>query len=150
MKTAKLRKWGTVIVTAATLHHGGGDPLSAAIDYHEHVTSRADVAERVISITAPSRSARSATPALLLTIKHHESRGNYQAVNPTGCDGLPCGGAYQLHISYASQWAADAGYPGLSPRAETWPPATQDAVALHLYWSTATPGYHWCRWTDYC
>ena len=150
----RLRKWGTVIVTALAAH-GGGDPLTHAHDYIDHVSetvqaSRADKVEREISITAPSRSSRSAMPALLATIRHHESRGDYTAVNPSGCEGYGCGGAYQLHMRYASTWAARAGYPGLSSNAATWPPATQDAVALYLFNSTTPPGYHWCRWTDYC
>jgi hypothetical protein len=143
----RLRKWGTVVLVAASLSPGHTDPLTQALDYHSHMTS---VAERANSITAPSRSVRSATPALLETIKMHESRGDYTAVNPTGCDGAPCGGAYQLHSWYASSWAADAGYPHMSADAATWPPATQDAVALHLYYSTATPGWHWCEFTSYC
>jgi hypothetical protein len=141
----RLRKWGTVIVTAATLH-GGGDPIQSAVDY----LSSHDKAERLISITAPSRSDRSALPPLLLTIRQHESHGNYTAYNPTGCDGAPCGGAYQLHSWYASEWARRAGYPNMPANAATWPPATQDAVALHLYHSTATPGWHWCEFTTYC
>ena len=146
----RLRKWGTVITAAAMLHGGGGDPLEQALEYHEHMASRADMAERLISITAPSRSDRSALPPLLLTIRRHESHGNYTLVNPTGCDGAPCGGAYQLHSWYASEWARRAGYPHMSSDAATWPPATQDAVALHLYNSTNPPGYHWCRWVTYC
>ena len=112
------------------------------------------MAERVISITAPSRSARSATPALLLTIKEHESHGDYRAYSATGCSDengtFSCGGAYQLSEQYATVWAARAGYPHMSNQAQTWPPATQDAVALHLFNSTNPPGYHWCHWTTYC
>ena len=141
----RLRKWSTVIVTALAVH-GGGDPLTHAVDY----LNSGDKAERLFSITAPDRSDRSALPPLLLTIRDHESHGSYTAYSPTGCDGAPCGGAYQLHSWYASEWAARAGYPGMSSNAATWPPATHDAVALHLFHSTPTPGSHWCDWTDYC
>ncbi len=146
----RLRKWGTVITAAAMLHGGGGDPLDQALEYHDYMSSRADMAERANSITAPSRSVRSALPPLLLTIRANESGGDYLAVNSMGCDGQLCGGAYQLHSSYASQWAADAGYPSMSSNAATWPPATQDAVALYLFNSTNPSGWHWCQFTSYC
>lgn len=147
----RLRKWGTVVTLAATLQGGGGDPVTQALEYHSNMTSVAERAADAVSISRHSdRSERSATPALLELIKQHESNGNYRAVNPTGCEGQPCGGAYQLHSQYASSWAAQAGYPGLSPRAETWPASTQDAVALHLFLSTDPHGAHWCNWTDYC
>jgi hypothetical protein len=89
-------------------------------------------------------------PDLLLFIRSHESGGNYGAYNASGCEGYGCGGAYQLHAAYAAEWAARAGYPGLSGQAQTWPAATQDAVALHLFYSTNPDGAHWCNWTDYC
>lgn len=87
-------------------------------------------------------------PPLLLLIRDHESGGNYQAFNPTGCEGYGCGGAYQLHAKYAAGWAAEAGYPGMSSQAQTWPPQIQDAVALFKF--NATGGRLWCDWTDYC
>jgi hypothetical protein len=87
-------------------------------------------------------------PAGLLLIRHHESRGDYTAYNPTGCEGYGCGGAYQLHAKYAATWAAEAGFDGMSSQAQDWPPATQDAVALYKY--NATDGRLWCDWTDYC
>ena len=144
--------------------HGGGDPLTKAHDYVDHVAkvvSRADMAERADSIlrsttgrdatrASTAGSVRSALPPLLVTIRAHESGGDYTAVNSTGCDGQPCGGAYQLHSSYASTWAARAGYPGLSSNAATWPASTQDAVALYLYNSTNPAGWHWCQFTSYC
>lgn len=155
----RLRKWGTAI-TVALAATGGGDPLTSALEYHEHMASSRDMAERSISITrdtgrGATRSSvaggeRSALPPLLLSIRAHESGGDYTAVSSTGCNGAPCGGAYQLHSWYASEWAARAGYPGMSSNAATWPPATQDAVALHLYYSTSTPGWHWCQFTTYC
>jgi len=89
-------------------------------------------------------------PALLLTIRANESGGNYQAFNPTGCEGYGCGGAYQLHAGYASGWAAEAGYPGLPGNAALWDPATQDAVALYKFYATNPDGALWCSWTDYC
>lgn len=151
----RLRKWGTVII-AALAAHGGGDPLTQALDFTDHVdrvtkASRSDMAERARQTsTTASRSSRSALPPLLALIREHESSGDYTAVNPTGCDGLPCGGAYQLHSSYATIWADQAGYPGLSSNAATWEPATQDAVALHLFYSTKEAGWHWCQFTAYC
>jgi hypothetical protein len=108
------------------------------------------MADREHSIHDISRGSRSAMPALLELIKLNESHGNYTAVNPTGCDGALCGGAYQLHSWYASTWAAQAGYPHMSSDASTWPPAIQDAVARYLFFSTDPPGYHWCQWTSYC
>lgn len=89
-------------------------------------------------------------PALLLTIRANESGGNYSAYNASGCEGYGCGGAFQLHARYASSWASSAGYLGLSGQAQTWDPATQDAVALWLFYSTNPDGSHWCDWTDYC
>ena len=87
-------------------------------------------------------------PSLLVTIRAHESGGDYTAYNPTGCEGYGCGGAYQLHAQYAAGWAAEAGYPGLSSQAQTWPPGVQDAVALYKF--NATGGALWCDWADYC
>lgn len=87
-------------------------------------------------------------PPLLLLIRDHESGGDYQAFNPTGCEGYGCGGAFQLHARYAATWAAEAGFDGLSSQAQTWPPAIQDAVALFKF--NATGGRLWCDWTEYC
>lgn len=147
----KLRKWGTVIIAASTLH-GGGDPIDSALDY---LSSSDAIAERVTASTAPSRSARSALPPLLSVILQHETQDHdYMAYNPTGCSDengtFSCGGAYQLSAQYASVWAERAGYSGLSSNAATWPPSTQDAVALELFYSTVPDGAHWCDWTDYC
>lgn len=89
-------------------------------------------------------------PALLVTIRAHESGGNYQAYNGSGCEGYGCGGAYQMHARYASEWAARAGFPGMSSNAATWPAAVQDKVALNLFYSTNPDGAHWCNWTSYC
>lgn len=91
-------------------------------------------------------------PPLLLLIRDHESGGNYRAYNPTGCsdeNGVwSCGGAFQLSEQYASGWAVEAGFPGMSSQAQTWPRSTQDAVALFKF--NATDGQLWCAWTDYC
>ena len=89
-------------------------------------------------------------PPLLLLIRSHESGGNYGAYNGSGCEGYGCGGAYQMHAKYASVWAERAGFSGMSSNAANWPPATQDAVALHLFYSTNPDGAHWCNWTAYC
>jgi hypothetical protein len=116
--------------------------------------SRAEQAEATTSVSTSGGGASNTTadglPPLLQTIRSHESGGNYSAYNAGGCEGYGCGGAYQLHAAYASEWAARAGYPGLSGQAQTWAPATQDAVALHLFYSTNPDGAHWCNWTDYC
>jgi hypothetical protein len=110
--------------------------------------------EESTSVVASGGDTRNTTtnglPPLLQTIRSHESGGNYSAYNASGCEGYGCGGAYQLHAAYASEWAARAGYPGLSGQAQTWPAATQDAVALHLFYSTNPDGAHWCNWTTYC
>lgn len=87
-------------------------------------------------------------PSLLLTIRANESGGDYTAFNPTGCEGAGCGGAYQLHAGYASEWAAEAGYPGMPSNAALWPPEIQDAVALYKF--NQTGGGLWCDWVDYC
>ena len=109
----------------------------------------------VVASPSPGTSSKPTTPsggmpALLQAIRSHESGGNYSAYNASGCEGYGCGGAYQLHAAYASEWAARAGYPGLSGQAQTWAPATQDAVALHLFYSTNPDGAHWCSWVLYC
>lgn len=96
----------------------------------------------------------SSLPALLLKIRSCESgpcdskHFSYTAYNPTGCEGYGCGGAYQLHAEYASGWAAEAGYPGMSSQAQNWPGAIQDAVALYKF--NATGGALWCDWASYC
>lgn len=89
-------------------------------------------------------------PSLLVSIRAHESGGNYSAYNAGGCEGYGCGGAYQLHARYASTWAARAGFSGLSSNAANWPAATQDKVALDLFYSTNPDGAHWCNWASYC
>jgi hypothetical protein len=94
----------------------------------------------------------SSLPDGLLYIRSQESGGNYTAYNPTGCSDengtFSCGGAYQLSEQYASAWAAEAGYPGMSSQAQIWPRDVQDAVALYKY--ERTGGGLWCDWTDYC
>lgn len=88
-------------------------------------------------------------PAGLALIRANESGGDYQAVNPTGCGGYGCGGAYQLHRGYADDWAIRYGYgewADVPP--EQWPPAVQDGVARGLY--EATNGRAWCDFTTYC
>lgn len=91
-------------------------------------------------------------PPLLLLIRDHESGGNYQAFNQTGCSDengtWSCGGAFQLSEQYAAVWAAEAGFDGMTSQAQTWPPAIQDAVALFKF--NATGGDLWCSWTEYC
>ena len=91
-----------------------------------------------------------ALPPLLLTIRAHESGGNYQAYNPTAAKATDAAAPTRLHARYAPVWAARAGYPGMAPNAATWPPATQDKVALNLYYSTNPDGAHWCSYTGYC
>lgn len=99
---------------------------------------------------APQGRSTGNLPPLLLLIRSHESGGNYSAYNGSGCEGYGCGGAFQLHAKYASVWAERAGFSGLSSNAANWPPATQDAVALNLFYSTNPDGAHWCNWTAYC
>jgi hypothetical protein len=91
----------------------------------------------------------SALPALLLTIRAHESGGNYSAYNGAGCEGYGCYGAYQLHGRYMGGWATEAGHPEVAGTPATqWSPAVQDAVALHKF--NATGGRLWCDWVTYC
>lgn len=95
-------------------------------------------------------------PPIMQIIDDHESTSNgpdqYYAYNPTGCSDQngtwSCGGRWQLSQQYASTWAANAGFPGMSPNAETWPPGIQDAVAMDLFEKTG--GSLWCNYTDYC
>jgi hypothetical protein len=89
-------------------------------------------------------------PSLLVTIRANESGGNYAAYNASGCEGYGCGGAYQLHARYASEWAARSGYPGMSSAAQTWDPAVQDAVALDLFYASNPDGAMWCSFAEYC
>lgn len=143
------------------------DPIEAALQFQKHVTEyelpapppppTPSVDERVAQATDSSRSSsRNATalPALLQTIRENESHGNYAAYSPTGCSDsngtFSCGGAYQLTEQYASGWAAEAGYSGMSSQAQTWPPTTQDAVAKYKFYATNPDGALWCDWTDYC
>lgn len=151
------------------------DPIESALQYHQQMTDvvdrQAEIAaeeareaeiaaeealeERTAAAEDVSRSTRTPLPTgnlppLLVSIRANESGGNYAAYNPTGCEGYGCGGAYQLHALYASTWAERAGYPGLGGNAAVWPPSTQDAVALDLFYSTNPDGAHWCDWVDYC
>jgi len=117
--------------------------------YHEAEAEAAtQAATRETSGGATSQSGSSNLPELLLVIRSHESGGNYQAYNDSGSEGYGCGGAYQLHANYASGWAAEAGYSGMSPNAAEWSPEIQDAVALYKF--NQTNGGLWCDWTDYC
>jgi hypothetical protein len=90
-------------------------------------------------------------PDLLLSIRAHESGGNYSAYNAGGCEGYGCGGAFQLHLGYADDWAVRY---GVGEWADTppqnWPPSVQDTVALGLFYSTNPDGDVWCRWVEYC
>ena len=107
--------------------------------------------EQVTPTPTPSPTQKSSSgglPGLLITIRAHESGGNYSAYNGGGCEGYGCGGAYQLHARYASAWAAEAGFSGMPSNAAQWPPATQDAVALYKF--NQTNGGLWCDWVDYC
>lgn len=111
--------------------------------------ARAAEAQAVTEAPTSNNSGGSSNlPELLLTIRSNESGGNYQAYNPSGCEGYGCGGAYQLHAKYAAGWAAEAGYGGMSSQAQNWPVHIQDAVALYKF--NATGGDLWCNWTDYC
>lgn len=88
-------------------------------------------------------------PDLLLFIRSQESGGNYTEVNPGGCEGYGCYGAYQLHGRYMGDWATRYGHPEVAGIPATqWPRATQDEVALGLF--NDTSGGAWCDWTDYC
>lgn len=154
----------TLVIAGATGGAGHSDPLQAALDYtttmsktvqHEQQESQAERAEASaarapVASRSDDRTPTAGLPPLLSLIRDHESSGDYSAFNPTGCDGYGCGGAYQLHALYASEWARRAGYPGQPANAAQWPPSVQDATALDLFLSTNPDGYHWCHWTDYC
>jgi hypothetical protein len=134
------------------------DPLEEAIEYHRTMTTMVEEQaqdERLADAETVSRDGRTPLPTgdlppLLAFIRSNESGGDYAAYNPTGCEGWGCGGAFQLHAQYASTWAASAGNPGLGSNAAAWAPATQDRVAVWLFYSTNPDGAHWCAWTDYC
>jgi hypothetical protein len=99
--------------------------------------------------TTPSSSG--GLPALLLTIRANESGGNYAAYNGTGCEGYGCGGAYQLHLAYADDWAVRYGVgEWASTPPQQWPAEVQDTVALGLFYSTNPDGQVWCAWASYC
>lgn len=72
---------------------------------------------------------------------------NYNAINSTGCEGQGCYGAYQMHASYMSAWAVEAGYSKYA-YVGIWPPEVQDAVALYKW--NASNGRLWCDWASYC
>lgn len=156
----RLRKWGSVILCAASL--ASVDPLDAALDYSEQLSKTAIVAEEN-SLQPPALDSSAALPSLLQRIRSCESwhwrnnscgynlsKYNYRASNPSGCEGYGCGGAYQLHARYATVWAEQAGYSGMPSNAALWPPHIQDAVAIKLFHSTTPAGYHWCHWASYC
>jgi len=68
-------------------------------------------------------------------VKQRESGGNYNAVNPNGCGGFSCGGAWQFDVR---TWNNFGGY----PRAELAPPEVQDEKARQLWAGGAGCG-HW-------
>lgn len=152
----RLRKAFVAASVASAVATGHADPLTAALDWVDHmhtvVQEQQSEPEPQVEARAPSpsrSSERGLIPPLIL-IRTYESHGDYSAYNPTGCEGYGCGGAFQLHARYASEWARRAGYPGMPANARLWPPSIQDAVATDLYYSTNPDGYHWCHWVDYC
>jgi Transglycosylase-like domain len=68
-------------------------------------------------------------------VLQRESRGDYGAVNPTGCSGRTCGGAWQFD---PRTWDSYGGY----ARAEDAPPDVQDAKAVEL-WAGGDGCSHW-------
>jgi soluble lytic murein transglycosylase-like protein len=88
--------------------------------------------------TPPRSSTGGGAPAnsFLACVRNRESRGNYQAYNPSGA-----AGAYQLMPQTARNTALHAGRSDLANTPVTsWSPADQDAMAAHLYqWQGAAP-----------
>lgn len=68
-------------------------------------------------------------------VKQKESDGNYSAVNPTGCGGHSCGGAWQFD---PRTWNGYGGY----QHAQDAPPDVQDARAREL-WANGAGCSHW-------
>lgn len=150
------------------------DPIDAALHYQTYIKTYVDereaaelaaqqeaeqaAEERSIAIQTDvarsSGSGSSELPALLSTIRSNESHGNYSAYSSDGCSDengtFSCGGAYQLSEQYAAGWAAEAGYPGMSSQAQTWPATTQDKVAIYKFYASNPDGDLWCHWTTYC
>lgn len=69
------------------------------------------------------------------TVKANESGGDYTAVNPTGCGGRSCGGAWQFD---PKTWNGYGGY----AYAQDAPPEVQDAKAREL-WADGAGCSHW-------
>lgn len=68
-------------------------------------------------------------------VKQRESGGDYRAVNPTGCGGYSCGGAWQFD---PRTWNGYGGY----EFAQDAPPEVQDAKARELY-ANGAGASHW-------
>lgn len=75
-------------------------------------------------------------------ICHRESRGDPNAVNPTGCSGRGCYGKYQFDPNTWNAVARDMGRPDLVGNAAGASEADQDAVAAHL-WDGGNGCSHW-------
>lgn len=72
----------------------------------------------------------------LACVRNRESRGNYQAYNPSGASG-----AYQMMPQTAANTARHAGRGDLAGKpVSQWSAADQDAMANHLYqWQGSAP-----------
>lgn len=70
-------------------------------------------------------------------VKARESGGDYRAVNPTGCGGRTCGGAWQFD---PRTWNGYGGY----TFAQDAPPEVQDAKAREV-WAGGAGCRHWGR-----
>ena len=90
----------------------------------------------------------SGLPADLTMVCNHESGGNPQAYNATGCLG-GCYGLFQMSGEYMDSWAASAGY-GDYAYAGHWPVDVQKAVALWMYSQPNGLHVYWCDFTSYC
>jgi len=90
------------------------------------------------STTAKPKAATAAKPvssSFLQCVRQRESRGNYQAVNPSS----GTGGAYQFHQATWDQTAKTIGRSDLvGTRPERAAPSTQDLLATSLYQQAGT------------
>ncbi len=98
-------------------------------------TTSSTTAPSPTTTTAKPKATKAVSSSFLQCVRQRESRGNYQAVNPSS----GTGGAYQFHQATWDQTAKTIGRGDLvGTRPERAAPSTQDLLATSLYQQAGT------------
>lgn len=124
-RETRRRVWNETIVVNAMV-------ASAATTERVSIRTSSSDTNRTVVAAAGDRCGGDLPPCY---VKQRESGGDYGAVNPTGCGGYTCGGAWQFD---PRTWAGYGGY----QYAQDAPPDVQDAKAREL-WANGAGASHW-------